>query len=49
MSDIEIYWDAIRKKWPTPQPAFHDLEPIAQSMIIQSVNLLTQVLNIRRQ
>ena len=40
MSDVEKYWDAIRAKWPTPQPEWSKLDPQRQMMIIQSINLL---------
>lgn len=45
MSEIEIYWNAIRKKSPRPLPEFKDLQPMHQHMIIQSINLLLSVIN----
>lgn len=45
MSEIEIYWQAIRKKSPRPLPEFKNLEPMHQHMVIQSVNLLLAVIN----
>lgn len=45
MSEIEIYWQAIRKKSPKPLPEFKNLQPMHQHMIIQSVNLLLSVIN----
>jgi hypothetical protein len=45
MSDIEIYWQAIRKKSPKPLPEFKNLQPMHQHMIIQSVNLLLSVID----
>jgi len=44
MSDVEKYWDAIRAKCDKPQPAWHDLDPQRQMMIIQSINMLISVL-----
>ncbi len=44
MSDVEKYWDAIRAKWPTPQPSWHELAPQKQIMIIQSLNMLIAVM-----
>jgi hypothetical protein len=44
MSDVEKYWDAIRAKWPTPQPSWHELDPQKQIMIIQSLNMLIAVM-----
>jgi hypothetical protein len=45
MSEIEIYWQAIRKKSPRPLPEFKNLQPMHQHLIIQSVNLLLSVIN----
>jgi len=44
MSDVERYWNAIRAKWPNPTPEWKDLDPQRQMMIMQSINLLLQVL-----
>lgn len=48
MSDVERYWEAMRKKWSHPLPSYHQLDPIEQAMLIQSINTLLQVLNNRR-
>ena len=45
MSEIEQYWQAIRKKSPKPLPEFKNLQPTHQHMIIHSVNLLLSVIN----
>jgi hypothetical protein len=48
MSEVEQYWNAIIKKWPTPQPSYHQLDPMEQMMLVQSINILLQILNNRR-
>jgi hypothetical protein len=45
MSDVEVYWQAIRKKTPKPLPEFKDLNINHQHMIIQSINLLLAVID----
>ena len=45
MSEIEIYWQAIRKKSPKPLPEFKNLPVQYQHMIINSVNLLLLVID----
>ena len=45
MSDVERFWEAIRKKWPTPQPSFHQLDPMEQMMLIDCTNIILQILN----
>ena len=47
MSDVEKYWEAVRGKWPSPLPAFNQLSMQEQMMVIQSINILLQVLNNR--
>ncbi len=37
MNDVERYWEAIRKKWPTPTPSYHELDPMEQMMLVQSI------------
>ncbi len=44
MSEVEKYWDAVRAKWPTPQPAWKDLHPMQQQQVIMSINMLLEVL-----
>lgn len=44
MNEVEQYWEAIRKKWPTPQPSYHQLDPMEQMMLVQSINILLQIL-----
>ena len=48
MSDVERYWEAIRKKWSHPLPSYQQLDPMEQMMLVQSVNILLQILNNRR-
>jgi hypothetical protein len=48
MSEVEQYWEAIRKKWSCPLPSYHQLDPMEQMMLVQSINILLQVLNNRR-
>jgi hypothetical protein len=48
MSDVERYWEAIRKKWPTPTPSYRELDPMEQMMLVQSINIVLQILNNRR-
>jgi len=48
MSEVEKYCEAIRKKWPTPTPSYHHLDPMEQMMLVQSINILLQILNNRR-
>lgn len=45
MSDVEKFWEAIRRKWPTPQPSFHQLDPMEQMMLVQAINIILQILN----
>jgi len=45
MSDVEKYWEAVRGKWPSSLPDFNKLPLQEQMMVIQSINLLLQVLN----
>lgn len=45
MSDVERYWDALRAKWPTPQPAFKDMDRARQEAVLQSINILLAVLH----
>jgi len=46
MSEVERFWDAIRAKWPQPQPSWHELHPQKQMMIIQALNTMIQVMEI---
>lgn len=45
MSDVERFWEAIRRKWPTPQPSFHQLDPMEQMMLVQAINIILQILS----
>jgi hypothetical protein len=45
MTDVEKFWEAIRKKWPTPQPSFKELGAMEQMMLVQSINIVLQILN----
>jgi hypothetical protein len=45
MNEVERYWEAIRKKWPHPVPNYHQLDPLEQHMLVQSINILLQILN----
>jgi hypothetical protein len=45
MTDVEKFWEAIRNKWPTPQPSFRQLDGMEQMMLVQAVNIVLQVLN----
>lgn len=45
MTDVEIYYEAIRKKWSHPSKPWHELHPQQQIMVVQSINLLLMVLN----
>jgi hypothetical protein len=45
MSEVEQYWEAIRKKWWRPLPHYHQLDPMEQMMLVQSINILLQILN----
>lgn len=44
MSDVELYWQTIANKMGDPR-TWQELSGQEQVMIIQSVNLLLQVLN----
>jgi hypothetical protein len=48
MSEVEQYWEAIRKKWSHPLPQYHQLDPMEQAMLVQSINILLQIINNRR-
>ena len=45
MSDVEKYWEAIIAKWPSPVVAWHHLGPQDQMMVLQSINILINILN----
>jgi hypothetical protein len=45
MTDVERYWEAIRAKWPQPTKPWHELHPMHQQMIMQSINQLLGVLH----
>jgi len=45
MSDIERYWEAIRKKCNPMPPPWNSLSPMKQMMVVQSINLLIQAIN----
>lgn len=45
MSDVEKYWEAIRAKWPSPVPTWQHLGPQDQMMVLQSINILINILN----
>jgi len=44
MTDVERFWDALRVKWPTPQPSWHELNPHRQMMIMQSLQIMIQTM-----
>lgn len=44
MSDVEKYYEAIRKKWPTPTKPWEQLGVNEQLLVMQSINMLLQVL-----
>jgi hypothetical protein len=44
MSDVEKYWEAIRNLCNPKPPAWHELEPVKQMMIVQSINLLLEAI-----
>lgn len=44
MSDVEKYWDAIRKHTGDTR-SWNELHPNLQVMVIQSINMLLQVIN----
>lgn len=48
MSEVEQLWEALRKKWHHPLPSYHQLDPMEQMMLVQSINILLQILNNRR-
>lgn len=48
MSEVEQYWEALRKKWSHPTPSYNELDPMEQMMLVQSINILLQILNNRR-
>ena len=45
MSEVEQYWEAIAKKWPHPVPSYQQLNQMEQMMLVQSINILLQILN----
>jgi hypothetical protein len=45
MNDVEEFWNAIIKEWPTPQPSYRQLDPLEQHMLVQSINIILQILN----
>jgi hypothetical protein len=44
MSDVEKYWEAIRKKWNKPTKPWSELTFEQQHFVIQSINMLILVL-----
>jgi hypothetical protein len=44
MSDVEKYYEAIRKKWPTPTKPWAELSFEEQQLIVISVNIMLHVL-----
>jgi len=44
MSDIEKYYEAMRKHFPQSRP-WNNLQPQEQMMIVQSFNMTIQVLS----
>jgi hypothetical protein len=44
MSDVERYWDAIRKHTGDTR-TWHNLHPQEQQMIMQSINLMMMVIS----
>jgi hypothetical protein len=44
MSDVEKYYEAVRKKWPTPTKPWAQLSVEQQQMVVHSINLLLHVL-----
>jgi hypothetical protein len=44
MSDVEKYYEAIRKKWPRPTKPWAELSVEQQQMLVYSINLLIQAL-----
>jgi len=44
MSDVEQFYEAIRKKWPQPSRPWNELHPQEQMILIQAINMILQVL-----
>lgn len=44
MSDVEKYYEAIRKKWPNPTKPWEQLTAEQQHMVVLSINLMLHVL-----
>ena len=44
MSDVEKYYEAIRKKWPTPTKPWEQLNAEQQHLVTLSINMMLHVL-----
>jgi len=44
MNEVQQFYEAIRKKWPTPTKPWEELHPQEQMMLIQGINIILQVL-----
>jgi hypothetical protein len=44
MSDVEKYYESIRKKWQSPTKPWVELSLEQQQMVIHSINMLLHVL-----
>jgi hypothetical protein len=44
MSDVEKYYEAIRKKWHSPTKPWAEISLEQQQMVIHSINMLLHVL-----
>lgn len=42
--DVTRFWDAVRKKWPTPVPPLNNIPLQDQLMLIKAINIILTVL-----
>jgi len=45
MTDVELFWNALRAKWSGPTVSWHELHPQRQLMIMQSLQLMIQTMS----
>lgn len=43
-SEVEIFYDAVRAKWPNPTKPWNELTQMEQIHIIQGINMILSVL-----
>ena len=42
--DVTSFWEALRKKWPSPIPPLHNIHLHDQLMLIEAINTILNIL-----